>query len=262
MKRSLVPKLSYSNVLATVALFIALGGVAVAAGLPKNSVGPNQLKKGAVTAAKIRKQAVTSGKIATGAVISGKLGVNAVTPNNIGNGAVTSAKIGANAVLATAIKNGVVTGNKLSNEAVTASKLAKESVTIGKLGPEVAPLLGTLKSGQTLRGVFDIGGEGKLARNGVSFQFPLANPPAAPEVNILAGNAASGACPGLKGSNGQTPEAAAGQLCVYISSTGGEEPKLTFDAGSVSRLGFGLAASFKNVDPANLIQGYWAVTAP
>ena len=36
-----VPKLNYSNVIATIALFVALGGVAVAAGLPKNSVGPN-----------------------------------------------------------------------------------------------------------------------------------------------------------------------------------------------------------------------------
>ena len=30
--------------IATIALFVALGGVAVAAGLPKNSVGPKQLK--------------------------------------------------------------------------------------------------------------------------------------------------------------------------------------------------------------------------
>ena len=41
MKSSLRPKLSYSNVIATIALFVALGGAAVAAGLPKHSVGPN-----------------------------------------------------------------------------------------------------------------------------------------------------------------------------------------------------------------------------
>ena len=44
-----VPKLNYSNVIATIALFVALGGAAVAAGLPKNSVGTKQLKRGAVT---------------------------------------------------------------------------------------------------------------------------------------------------------------------------------------------------------------------
>src|SRR4051794_22467761 len=86
-------RLSYSNVIATMALFIALGGVAVAAGLPKNSVGPKQLKRGAVTAAKIRKQAVTSAKLANGAVTIGKLGPNSVGPSNIGNGAITSAKL-------------------------------------------------------------------------------------------------------------------------------------------------------------------------
>jgi hypothetical protein len=58
------PKLTYANVIATIALFVALGGAAVAAGLPKNSVGPKQLKRGAVTAPDIRKGAVTAGKIA------------------------------------------------------------------------------------------------------------------------------------------------------------------------------------------------------
>ncbi len=43
------PRLTYANVIASLALFVALGGSAVAAGLAKNSVGPNQLKKGAVT---------------------------------------------------------------------------------------------------------------------------------------------------------------------------------------------------------------------
>src|SRR5215218_4255746 len=93
------PKLSYANVIATIALFIALGGAAVAAGLPKNSVGANQLKRGAVTAAKLKKAAVTSGKLAPQSVIPGKLGANAVLPGNIANGAVTSAKIGAGAVI-------------------------------------------------------------------------------------------------------------------------------------------------------------------
>ncbi len=86
-------RLTYSNVIATMALFIALGGVAVAAGLPKNSVGPKQLKRGAVTAAKIRKQAVTSAKLAPQSVINGKLAANSVGPGNIGNGAVTTAKL-------------------------------------------------------------------------------------------------------------------------------------------------------------------------
>lgn len=46
-------KLTYANLMATIAVFIALGGASYAAiKLPKNSVGTPQLKKGAVTPAK------------------------------------------------------------------------------------------------------------------------------------------------------------------------------------------------------------------
>jgi hypothetical protein len=49
--------LTYANVAATLALFLALGGAAYAATqLPKNSVGTKQLRKEAVTAAKIAKK--------------------------------------------------------------------------------------------------------------------------------------------------------------------------------------------------------------
>ena len=47
-------KLTYANVMATIAVFIALGGASYAAiKLPKNSVGTKQLKNGAVTPAKL-----------------------------------------------------------------------------------------------------------------------------------------------------------------------------------------------------------------
>jgi hypothetical protein len=251
MKQRLRQRLNYSNLIATLALFIALGGVAVAAGVPKHSVGPQQLKRGAVHAAAIAKNAVNSGKIAP----------NSVTTKALGNGVVNSAKIAAGGVLAAAIKNGVVTANKLANAAVTTTKLADGSVTNAKLGSEVAPLLGTLKSGQTLRGSFDIGGEGLFFRSAQSFPFPLTNPPAS-GTNILEANAATAACPGLKGGNQQTPEAAAGQLCVYVKTSDGTKPELAFDTGSVTRLGFGLTAEFETAAKANLIQGFWAVTAP
>lgn len=57
-------KLTYANVVATLALFVALGGASYAATqLPKNSVGAKQLRKNAVTAAKIKNRAVTGAKI-------------------------------------------------------------------------------------------------------------------------------------------------------------------------------------------------------
>jgi hypothetical protein len=55
--------LSYSNVMASIAVFLALGGGAYALTVPRNSVGPKQLKKNAVSASKIRAGAVTSVKV-------------------------------------------------------------------------------------------------------------------------------------------------------------------------------------------------------
>lgn len=253
-------RVTYSNVIATLALFIALGGVAVAAGLPRNSVGPNQLKRGAVTAAKIRKRAVTSAKLATGAVTIGKLGPNSIGPNNIGNGAVTTPKLGASSVIASTIKNSVITTNKLNNEAVTTPKLANESVSTAKLGKgsvtaaklsdEVGPLLSTLKSGQTLRGVFDLGAESRAA---VSFQFPLVN---AVNVTILKKGETNANCSGLGGGGLQTPQAIPGNLCIYTTEEAGT-PALA--AENNTRLGFGLKTAGSGADFA---YGQWAVTAP
>ena len=59
-------RLTYANVMATVAVFIALGGTAYAFHLGKNSVGSKQLKKNAVVTAKIKKEAVTAAKVKKG----------------------------------------------------------------------------------------------------------------------------------------------------------------------------------------------------
>lgn len=62
--------LTYANVVATLALCLALGGATAfaASHLGKNSVGSKQLKKNSVTAAKIKKNAVTTAKIKANAV--------------------------------------------------------------------------------------------------------------------------------------------------------------------------------------------------
>jgi hypothetical protein len=273
------PKLNYANVIATIALFVALGGAAVAAGLPKNSVGTKQLKRGAVKTDDLRRGAVTSGKIRPRAVTAGKLGANAVLPGNLGDGIISSAKLADGAVIASKIRNGAITTNKLDNGAVTAGKLengtvttaklfdgavttvklADGSVTLAKLA-DVGPLLSTLKSGQTLRGVFAIGGDPKVSLDSESFQFPLVNPPAAPDTNIQEAGKTTPACPGISGT--ATPQAAPGQLCVYVTAKSAKLENLAFDPAATNRLGFGLVASFSEPDPSNAVSGQWAVTAP
>lgn len=63
--KKLREKLTYANVISTLALFLVLtGGAAYAAShLGKNSVGTKQLKKNAVTSAKIKNGAVTGAKV-------------------------------------------------------------------------------------------------------------------------------------------------------------------------------------------------------
>jgi hypothetical protein len=59
------PRLSYANVISSIALFVALGGTGYAVTqLPRNSVGNRQLKANAVTSAKIRARAVQRSDLA------------------------------------------------------------------------------------------------------------------------------------------------------------------------------------------------------
>lgn len=68
MKRT-PSRLSYANVVSTLCLFLLLGGGAFAATkLARNSVGPRQLKAGAVRTAKIANEAVTGAKIKRGTI--------------------------------------------------------------------------------------------------------------------------------------------------------------------------------------------------
>jgi len=61
-------RLSYANVISSLALFVALGGTGYAVTqLPRNSVGSRQLKANAVTSAKIRPRAVQRSDLAPNA---------------------------------------------------------------------------------------------------------------------------------------------------------------------------------------------------
>lgn len=62
-------RLTYANVMATIAVFIALGGASYAATqLPRNSVGTKQIKNNAISSAKIKNHAVTGAKIKASSV--------------------------------------------------------------------------------------------------------------------------------------------------------------------------------------------------
>lgn len=147
--------LTYSNVMASIAVFLVLGGgAAFAAGkLGKNTVGSKQLKKNAVTAAKLKDGSVTTTKLADGAVITAKLAdgsvitgkiVNAaITTDKLADGSVNAAKLGNNAVTTVKLLDAAVTNPKLATNAVTSAKVLDDTAAGGGLGSEdIKPLNG------------------------------------------------------------------------------------------------------------------------
>lgn len=52
--QSVTSRLTYANLMSSIALFVALGGGAYALSVPRNSVGEPELRPGAVTTAKVR----------------------------------------------------------------------------------------------------------------------------------------------------------------------------------------------------------------
>ncbi len=124
MKR-LRSKLTYSNVISTVCLFLLVGGgTAFAAGnLAKNSVGAKQLKSNAVTAAKIKDGAVDGAKIKAGAVDGSKLAPGAVGGSNLADGAVGGSKLSSGAVGNSNLASGAVTDDKIAPGTITGDKV-------------------------------------------------------------------------------------------------------------------------------------------
>jgi hypothetical protein len=83
-------RLTYANVVSTIALFLVLaGGAAYAAKVAKKSVGPSQLKANAVTTAKIKANSITTRKIKRNAIANAKIKDGAVESEKIYDGSVS-----------------------------------------------------------------------------------------------------------------------------------------------------------------------------
>lgn len=88
-------RLTYANVMSTVAVFLLLGGGAAFAAkkMDGKKIGSGQLRGAAVTAAKIKRGAITASKIRKGAVKANKISSGAVIGAKLANGAVTLEKL-------------------------------------------------------------------------------------------------------------------------------------------------------------------------
>lgn len=86
-------RLTYANVMSSIAVFLVIGGATAFAALGKNTVGTKQLKKNAVTVAKLKANAVNSAKIKKNAVTSEKIRNDAITGEKVKAGSLTGAAL-------------------------------------------------------------------------------------------------------------------------------------------------------------------------
>jgi hypothetical protein len=94
-------RLTYANVMSSIAVFLILGG---ATAFAAKKIGSNQLKGNSVTTAKIKKNAVTASKIKQSSITTAKIAKAAVTGGKLAPGSVNTTKLAAGFVAPTAEK--------------------------------------------------------------------------------------------------------------------------------------------------------------
>ena len=130
-------RLTYANVMSSIAVFLVLGGGAAIAAkivLPKNSVGPKQLKKNAVQNTKLAANAVTGDKIADGSVATADLADAAATLAKLASNSVDGTKLVDGSVSTADLADAAVTLAKLADNAVNSAKVVNSSLTASDLG--------------------------------------------------------------------------------------------------------------------------------
>ncbi|HWC07543.1 MAG TPA: hypothetical protein VG458_00695 [Solirubrobacterales bacterium] len=245
------PRLTYANVVASLALFAALGGVSYAATtLPKGSVGTAQIQAEAVRTGKVADDAVTGAKLAQGvrerlAPVGGTPAMTTTTstPESVKHAETAdraaTAGSAATADLATTSKDAEALGGQPAEHYMTADSV--------------------LQPGQTEAGDFIASAASGLAGT-VLVQFWPHLPESLPAGHIIVmaeGAPGTVECPGAG-------QAAAGYMCVYQSFNEGMTfesfistmPGSTF-AGPVSGV-----MTWRSSQSNGLLRGTWAYTAP
>ena len=118
--------LTFSNAIALLALFVALGGTVYAASgkidgsqIKAKSLPANRLQPKSVGAAQIKSGAIGAGQIKSGAVGAAQLKAGAVSANQIQAGTITGAQIKAGSISGTQIQSGSLGSTQINQTTLT-----------------------------------------------------------------------------------------------------------------------------------------------
>ncbi len=121
-------------VIACIALFAALTGSAIAAGVGKNTVRSPQIVDGTIRTVDLRDNAVAAGKIAPDAVDTTEIAENGVDSSDVAPETLTAADLGAASVASSEVADQSLTANDLGPDSVGSSELQAGSVRASELG--------------------------------------------------------------------------------------------------------------------------------
>jgi hypothetical protein len=126
------PRLTFANVVAVIALFIALGGTAIATHPGgANTISTADIINGEVKVADIGQGAVATEEIANGQVKAADIGDGEVNTAEIANGQVKNADIGAGEVRSGSVANDNLTGGDVAPNSLRGADIDEATLDIG-----------------------------------------------------------------------------------------------------------------------------------
>jgi trimeric autotransporter adhesin len=125
-------RLSPALVISCVALFLTLGGTALA--LPHLSVRSAQIVDGTVRTVDLRDNAVRAAKIAPDSVSSEEIAENAVASPEVAPDSLAATDLGAASVTSSEVADQSLTANDLGPDSIGSSEIAASSVGSSELG--------------------------------------------------------------------------------------------------------------------------------
>ncbi len=240
--RSLTGKLSYANVVATLALFLAIGGGAYAATqLKRNSVGTHQLKRNAVTGPKIKNSTITEAKLKDGSVSGVKIAPGSLTGADFNLNSLGTVPSAASATSAASASSASVVNGQTPNKVFQTLLPGESNVTIARIAGftitascESSNIAVTLSSPGQAGSVLSAVGSGLPTGPIFSYEAETAGHPAVTRLNEGQGGGRNNY--GESAFSGATSTGAviSGELGYDESTFRGESPKRCVVFGEVT----------------------------